>query len=127
MDILHDVIKFLNSDPDIENAFGNMIQQVKIQDEPDLPFAVIQQVNTPQQTMMSGQGKRRYILQISIYDETINDIKTNGDLIENKLKGYRGTMGNGSVGFVFIRNDVIRWQSERRHYTRQLDVEISEG
>jgi hypothetical protein len=116
MSIPESIRKFLRTDADTLAAFGERIFALKAPDEVSYPFAIIRTVADSPFYTQDGESTRVTIIQIDVYDDDIADAYTNLDYIRTALSGHSGTMGDYTVGAVFVREGQDQWMTDARHF-----------
>ena len=107
---------FLRSDAGVLAAFGQNIYSLKVADNVTYPFAVIRVVSDPAFYSQDGEALRETIIQIDTFDESLSDANTNSQLIREVMTGHSGTMGDYTVGAIFVREGQDQWMDDARHF-----------
>jgi hypothetical protein len=115
---------FLLADSGISTAFGTRIYVVYAPDTQTYPFAIIRLVTDQAAYMQTAEALREAVVQIDIYDDDLAGCITNANLLRAKLTGYRGAIGDMTVGAVFVRENRREWSPEARHFRalQQYDI-----
>ena len=125
MEITSNLRTFLLTDTNVSAAFGVRIYVVNAPDNPSYPFAIIRKVSPSPDYSHDGRWKNDDLVQIDVYDDDLSGCVSNAGLIESKLDGYAGEMGNVSNAIAFIEQAPIEeWSPEARHYHSRIDITI---
>jgi len=115
-DIPSSLRTYLRTVTAVSTAFGNRIAVLKVPDGTTYPFAVIRTVSDPAFYTQDGEALRETIVQIDVFDDDALGAQTNAGLIRAALTGHSGTMGDYTVGAVFVREQQDQWMSDARHF-----------
>ncbi|MEA3341955.1 MAG: hypothetical protein U9R15_18485 [Chloroflexota bacterium] len=122
---MSDIRTFLGNDSEILAAFGERIGIDNLEDEWDYPQAKISLVDFDRSYYQASAGNALALVQIDVYDNDRATLDINVALVENLLSGYRGKMGYGSYGRVFVQNiQSSRFPDIPNVYRKILEVEI---
>ena len=125
VNLMTSLVSHLNNDAAVFAEFGNRITVDKIPDKQKYPYARLFKVANPQQYHLQGYGGQTALIQVDIYGETQSSVDDGMELIYNSLSGYRGVMGEMSVGRCFVNNVAgLGWDPETRTYHRILEVDL---
>jgi hypothetical protein len=121
-EVVYGLIAFLLSDPDIAVAFGDRIAADRIEEEVTYPFCIIKDVTDATLYSNDGPSARDAAFQIEVYHPDKVTCAADANLIDVRLSGYRGMMGDVHVGKSFITNRRCEWAPGARHFRNMLEV-----
>lgn len=131
--ILRDIRDRLEASSNIANEFGERIYADVAPQSVTYPFILLSDLSGQPEYALDGEvGTHISQIQVDVWtDGTGGKQKANelGELVRNRLSGYRGTIGDGAYGTIrMIRNDTtapppLEGSSEHRRRV-SMDFEV---
>jgi hypothetical protein len=118
------LISFCNVTETIVAAFAHRITPDIIPDKQPYPFARIKLIGSEQAYHANGEGYRKHLLQIDVYDPDQTSANSSAEVLRKALSGYVGTMGDMQTGRVKARIVQSNWNTTSRDFWRIIEVEI---
>lgn len=125
MDIEEAIRAFALLDPNIATAFGERFYVDRVPDEVGNPFAKLSLIAPDVTYHHKGRSGNVQLFQLDIYDSSKSSCNTSSDLIIARFDGYRGLMGEITVGRIWAR--IVRgdFAETTRLFRRIIEMEVA--
>jgi hypothetical protein len=122
--IIPNLIKHLMNDANVTAAFAHRITGDDVPAGQEYPYAYLWEVTPGQQYHMRGEAGRITMVQCDVVDDDILGADTNAEIIRNSLSGFRGSLGDMVVGYVFADTRSVPKDPDQQAYRRIIEINI---
>ncbi len=112
------------ADTSVYALFANRITGDDVPDGQAYPYAYLWEVTSPRQYHHGGPSGRVVLVQCDVISDTITGADEGKRVIETALSGFKGMMGDVSVGYCFVNTASIPKDADQIAYRRVLEIEI---
>jgi len=113
------------SDPTVVGLIEDRLWNIHAETSDNTPYIVMSRVSTTEGLLHDGpSGLEDSIFQLALYAETVAELDTLRDALNNLLNGFRGTMGTVEVGFISFDNELDGRDTESDYKFKIIDFRI---
>jgi len=116
---------YIMADPTVVGIIEDRLYNIHADTTENTPYVVMSRIATTEELFLDGpSGMEDSIFQLALYAETVSELDTLRDALNDRLNGFRGTMGTVEVGMVAFGNEVDGRDSESDFKFKILDYRI---
>lgn len=105
--------------------FDHRITGDDVPDGQSYPYAYLWEVTSPQNYSHQGESGRVALVQCDVVSDTIIGADEAKRTIKTALDGYRGMMGEVSVGYCFVSTASVPKDPDQKAYRRILEITLA--
>jgi len=105
--------------------FGHRITGDDVPVGQEYPYAYLWEVTSPRQYHHKGESGRIALVQCDVVDDDSAGVDLAKRTIIDALTGYKGMMGEVSVGYCFVNTASVPKDPEQQAYRRVLEINIA--
>jgi len=123
MELIPNIITFLMLNPTVTALFDHRITGDDVSDY-TYPYAYMWEPNSNRIYTHNGAGGREVLVQCDVVSDTIIGADAAKRTLEDALTGYRGMMGDVSVGKCFVNTVSVPKDADQKAYRNILELTI---
>jgi hypothetical protein len=124
MELIPNIITFLMQNPTVTALFDHRITGIDVPDGQTYPYAYLWEPNSNRIYTHQGAGGREVLVQLDVVSDTIISCDEAKRTLEDALTGYRGMMGEVSVGKCFVNTTSVPKDADQKAYRNILEITI---
>jgi hypothetical protein len=124
MELIPNVITFLMQNTTVTALFDHRITGIDVPDGQAYPYAYLWEPNSNRIYTHQGAGGREVLVQCDVVSDTIIGADAAKRTLEDALTGYRGMMGDVSVGKCFVNTVSVPKDADQKAYRNILELTI---